>query len=263
MNPTRRRCGRRSRNIPTAKEVRAKCSTAIPKAPRRAGCGPISTSCATSTISIPSSRTPSSPTITATAGTSAPSSSATAKGNLLDAKAMATYGTEAHIVDPDDPEKWRKAGEGKFVARAPTPASGPHDGHPCREGHAMRRLPLAQDSHGNGLIYGEVANAVEIGCKDCHGTPMPIPTLLTSGPAAPPKGNNLALLRNPDGQRRFEWRHIRRRPPRADPALDRRSRAEWEVSLVKDSGRSRSGTCPQLQSQGRPRQADEPDRAGG
>ena len=29
---------------------------------------------------------------------------------------------------------------------------------------------FAQDSHGNGLIYGEVANAIEIGCKDCHGT---------------------------------------------------------------------------------------------
>ena len=64
---------------------------------------------------------------------------------------------------------------------------------------------FAQDSHGNGLIYGEVANAVEIGCKDCHGTADAYPTLLTSGPAAPPKGNNLALLRNPDGQRRFEW----------------------------------------------------------
>jgi len=30
---------------------------------------------------------------------------------------------------------------------------------------------LRQDSHGNGLIYGEVANAVSIGCKDCHGAP--------------------------------------------------------------------------------------------
>ena len=64
---------------------------------------------------------------------------------------------------------------------------------------------FAQDSHGNGLIYGEVANAVEIGCKDCHGTVDAYPTLRTSGPAAPPQGTDLALLRNPDGQRRFEW----------------------------------------------------------
>ena len=41
---------------------------------------------------------------------------------------------------------------------------------------------FAQDSHGNGLIYGEVANAVEIGCKDCHGTADAYPTLRTSRP---------------------------------------------------------------------------------
>ena len=41
-----------------------------------------------------------------------------------------------------------------------------------------------QDTHGNGLIYGEVANAIEIGCKDCHGTADAYPTLRTSGPAA-------------------------------------------------------------------------------
>ncbi|MEL7519676.1 MAG: hypothetical protein AAFN48_12070, partial [Pseudomonadota bacterium] len=92
-----------------------------------------------------------------------------------------------------------------------------------------------QDTHGNGLIYGEVANAIEIGCKDCHGTPDAYPTLRTSGPAAPEKGHNLALLRNPDGQRRFEWveredgsRKLIQRSI-VDPEL------EWEMSLVKDS----------------------------
>jgi hypothetical protein len=92
-----------------------------------------------------------------------------------------------------------------------------------------------QDSHGNGLIYGEVANAIEITCKDCHGTPDAYPTLRTSGPAAPPEGHNLALLRNPDGQRRFEWmegadgrRKLIQRSI-VDPKL------EWEMSLVKDS----------------------------
>ena len=64
---------------------------------------------------------------------------------------------------------------------------------------------FAQDSHGSGLIFGEVANAVEIGCRDCHGTVTGYPTLRTSGPAAGPDGNDLSLLRNPDGQRRFEW----------------------------------------------------------
>src|SRR3546814_13964310 len=64
---------------------------------------------------------------------------------------------------------------------------------------------FAQDSQGNGFIYGEVANAIEIGCKDCHGTADAYPTLLTTGPAAPPKAPNLALLRNPDGKRRLAW----------------------------------------------------------
>ena len=94
---------------------------------------------------------------------------------------------------------------------------------------------FAQDNHGNGLIYGEVANAVEIGCKDCHGTADALPTLLTSGPAAPPQGTNLALLRNSDGQRRFEWfedeagRRVLVQRSIIDPKL------EWRVSLVKDT----------------------------
>lgn len=149
-------------------------------------------------------------------------------GNLLDA--------DGNIVDPDDPEKWRKEGEGKFVEPGVNPGKTVHlmsihaeKGMQCADCH------YAQDSHGNGLIYGEVANAIEIGCKDCHGTADAYPTLRTSGPAAPPKGNDLALLRNPDGQRRFEWvendygkRTLIQRSI-VDPKL------EWEVSLVKDS----------------------------
>ena len=57
------------------------------------------------------------------------------EGNLLDA--------DGKIVAPDDPEKWRKAGEGKFVAARHQPRQDrPPDGHPRREGHAMRRLPF-------------------------------------------------------------------------------------------------------------------------
>ncbi len=88
----------------------------------------------------------------------------------------------------------------------------------------------AQDSHGNGLIQGEVMAAVEIRCKDCHGTADAYPTLVTSGPAAPPEGNDLSLLRNPDGKKRFEWvngKLIQR--SLVTPGL------EWTVSLVKDS----------------------------
>jgi hypothetical protein len=64
---------------------------------------------------------------------------------------------------------------------------------------------FAQDSHGNGHLYTEVANAVEIDCQDCHGTAEAYPNLRTSGPASPPGGHDLSLLRNPDGKPRFEW----------------------------------------------------------
>ncbi len=46
---------------------------------------------------------------------------------------------------------------------------------------------FAQDAHGNGHIYGEVAQAIEIDCVDCHGTATKAyPNLFTSGPAAQP-----------------------------------------------------------------------------
>ncbi|WP_242128304.1 multiheme c-type cytochrome [Sphingobium sp. Sx8-8] len=150
------------------------------------------------------------------------------EGNLLDA--------DGRVVSPDDPQKWRKKGEGKFVPVGTNPGKAVHlmDIH-AEKGLQCADCHFAQDSHGNGFIYGEVANAIEIGCKDCHGTADAYPTLLTSGPAAPPKGTNLALLRNPDGKRRFEWyfdasgrRKLIQRSI-VDPHL------EWEVSLVKDS----------------------------
>ena len=180
------------------------------------------------------------------------------EGNLLDADGnMATYGTDtANIVAPDDPERWRKScsaytdekkralclstadhgKEGKFVPAGLNPGKTVH----MMDIHAEKGLQCAdchfsQDAHGNGFIYGEVANAIEIGCKDCHGTAQAYPTLLTSGPAAPPKGNNLALIRNADGKRRFEWmqdddgRRVLIQRSIVDPSL------EWEVSLVKDS----------------------------
>lgn len=150
------------------------------------------------------------------------------EGNLLDA--------EGNIIDPDDPEKWRRKDEGKFVEPGTNPGKAVHlvsihaeVGMQCADCH------YEQDSHGNGLIYGEVANAIEIGCKDCHGTADAYPTLRTSGPAAPPEGHDMALLRNPDGQRRFEWIE----GPDGRRKLIQRSivdpKLSWAVSLVKDS----------------------------
>ncbi|MEN9933152.1 MAG: hypothetical protein RIS17_1725 [Pseudomonadota bacterium] len=165
------------------------------------------------------------------------------EGNLLDAGGnMATWGTDsAHIISPDDPEKFRKAGTPQFVKPAATP--GP--GQPGKAVHLMdihtevgmqcADCHFAQDSHGNGFIHGEVANSVEIGCKDCHGTADRYPSLKTSNLAAPPAGTDLSVIRNPDGRLRFEWgldgsgRRVLWQRSASDPSL------VWRVKLVKDS----------------------------
>ncbi|MBT5199895.1 MAG: hypothetical protein HOM06_20300, partial [Gammaproteobacteria bacterium] len=130
------------------------------------------------------------------------------KGNLLDA--------EGGVVEPDDPDKFDKAVHMSSVHL--------DVGMHCVDCH------FSQDNHGNGHIYGEVANAVEIDCVDCHGTATEYPSLKTSGPAAPPGGTDLSLIRNPNGQSRFSWR---------EGKLFQRSLLwpdrEWQLSLVKDS----------------------------
>jgi len=130
------------------------------------------------------------------------------KGNMLDA--------DGNIVSEEDP-KWAK----KAVHMSSIHLDvGMH----CVDCH------FAQDSHGNGHIYGEVAQSVEIDCMDCHGTADEYPTLKTSGPAAPPGGNDLSLLRTPTGKKRFEWR--------GEKLIQRSSLwpdREWEMSLVKDN----------------------------
>lgn len=89
---------------------------------------------------------------------------------------------------------------------------------------------FGQDAHGNGHIYGEVAQAIEVDCVDCHGSADAYPALKTSGPAAPPGGNNLQLMRTQDGRRRFQWRDGKLYQASAlDP------HKEWQISLVKDS----------------------------
>ncbi|RYD46068.1 MAG: hypothetical protein EOP60_19625, partial [Sphingomonadales bacterium] len=149
-------------------------------------------------------------------------------GNLLDA--------DGNIVKSDDPEKFKKTGTGEFANIGEQKGKAVHmmDIH-AEKGMQCADCHFAQDSHGNGLIYGEVANAVEIGCKDCHGTADAFPNLLTSNVAARPGGTNLALLRNGDGQRRFEWTT----DANGERALIQRSivdpKLEWRVSLVKES----------------------------
>ncbi len=130
------------------------------------------------------------------------------QGNLLDA--------EGDQVDNNDPKKWDKAVHMSSIHA--------DVGMHCVDCH------FNQDGHSNGHIVGEVMAGVEIKCIDCHGTPDEYATLLTSGAMAPPAGSNLALKRNPDGKRRFEWsggKLLQR--SLVNPGL------EWEVSQLKDS----------------------------
>jgi hypothetical protein len=156
-------------------------------------------------------------------------------GNLLD--------SDGKLVTATGPDKWPKdiyptsddKGDTPAAEKAVNKGKAVHmmDIH-AEKGMQCADCHFAQDSHGSGLIYGEVANAVEVRCKDCHGTTSAYPTLKTSGPAADPKGNDLSLLRNPDGQPRFEWveeggRQVLVQHSTLDPNL------KWRIHLVKDT----------------------------
>jgi hypothetical protein len=130
------------------------------------------------------------------------------KGTLLDA--------QDRPVSHEDPEKFGKAVHLKDIHL--------EKGMHCIDCH------FEQDSHGNGKLYGETRNAVEIDCVDCHGTIQQRATLITSGPAAPKSGTNLAALRTPWKERRFYWKEDR---------LYQRSMLDkdkaWEVVQVLDT----------------------------
>ncbi|HEX8198881.1 MAG TPA: hypothetical protein VF590_00195 [Isosphaeraceae bacterium] len=87
-------------------------------------------------------------------------------------------------------------------------------------------------AHGNGKLYGEVRNNIEIQCIDCHGTITKYATLKTTGNASPEGGLDLATLRTPFNKRRFELR---------EGALFQNSMVEkglsWRVVQTKDTAR--------------------------
>ena len=130
------------------------------------------------------------------------------KGNLLDEKGQ--------IISPDDAEKFGKAVQLKDIHL--------EKGMHCVDCH------FYQDVHGNGKLYGETRNAIEITCADCHGTIDHYATPLTSGPAV---GDGGALVQGS----RTPWKSLRFY--RKDHRLFQRSQIEqgreWEVVQVKDT----------------------------
>jgi hypothetical protein len=137
------------------------------------------------------------------------------KGNWLD--------KNGKTIPFDDPERF-----GKAVHLADIHLE---KGMHCSDCH------FAQDNHGDGKVYGEPRAAVEIDCVDCHGTIRQRATLVTSGPAAPEavlpgasRGRNLALLRTPWGERRFE-----RRGEKVVQRSMLDPKQEWEIVQTVDS----------------------------
>ncbi len=130
------------------------------------------------------------------------------RGNLLDAK--------SRVVKDTDPHKFKKAVHLSDIHL--------DKGMHCVDCH------FAQDSHGDGHIYGEVAQAVQIQCQDCHGSIKSVTNLRTSGPAAPKGGEDMSLMRNPWGERLFDWK---------EGLLYQRSNVtkglEWVVKQVRDT----------------------------
>ncbi|MFL6277020.1 MAG: hypothetical protein ACJ74G_17690 [Blastocatellia bacterium] len=80
------------------------------------------------------------------------------KGNFLDAN--------GEVVNDVNAAKLKEAAEGPAKAGLPVHLKDIHieKGMHCVDCH------FKQDNHGNGKLYGEVRNAVEIDCVDCHGT---------------------------------------------------------------------------------------------
>ena len=129
-------------------------------------------------------------------------------GNLLDA--------DDKIVSFDDPAKFKKAVHLTDIHL--------EKGMHCVDCH------FSQDEHGNGQLYAEYGNTIEIECQDCHGTVDRYATLRTSGPAAPAGGTDLRAGTTPFGRRRFAWINDR---------LYQRSMLtpdlQWEVVQTKDT----------------------------
>jgi hypothetical protein len=130
------------------------------------------------------------------------------KGHLLD--------KDGKIVSFEDPQKFKKAVHLQDIHV--------DFGMQCADCH------FAQDVHGDGNMYGEVAQAVQIGCEDCHGDVTKRAMLRTSGPAAPEGGEDLSLKRTPWGERLFSWE--------GDQLIQRSlvtKDLKWRVKQVMDS----------------------------
>ena len=143
-----------------------------------------------------------SPTTTATAGSSAPSTRRTARATCSTARAS------------------------RSTCSTPRSSRRPST---CMDIHAEKGMHCVdchfeQDVHGNGKLYGEYPNAVEIQCQDCHGT-INTPRDAAHQRAGGAEGRQRSASAGLTPFARAPLRVGRRR---ADPALDAAPRARVE-----------------------------------
>jgi hypothetical protein len=157
------------------------------------------------------------------------------KGNLLD--------QEGKIIPPHSPHKFHgvvplEGSDGEMeVAECRSAQKAVHlkDIHAEKGMHCID-CHFKQDNHGNGKLYGEFHNAIEIRCIDCHGTVAERATLRTSGLAAPngstetsASGSNLLERFTPYKEKQFT--------KRGDRIFQRamlNDTLQWEIPQVVD-----------------------------
>jgi len=124
------------------------------------------------------------------------------KGNLLDSKANRIPWDSEH----------------KFHGVVPlADGKNPYCNDECRDAqkavhlndiHAEKGMHcidchFKNDNHGDGNLYGEFHNAIEIACIDCHGTVTQAASLKSSGPPAVDSPLDFEELYTPNKERRF------------------------------------------------------------
>lgn len=145
------------------------------------------------------------------------------KGNFLD--------SDGKVVPFDDPSLWKKAVHLKDIHL--------EKGMHCVDCH------FTQDVHGTGRIYGDRRAAIEIGCKDCHGTAAGAATLTTSGPAAAERDLSSTARLTPFGVPQFLSRGGR---------VTQRSMVQqelqWDVPQIADVENPRARLAHTMQTDG-------------
>ncbi|OGP09662.1 MAG: hypothetical protein A2048_03965 [Deltaproteobacteria bacterium GWA2_45_12] len=127
-------------------------------------------------------------------------------GNFLD--------KDGNKIAASDPDKFKKAVHLADIHL--------EKGMHCMDCH------FSQDAHGDGKLYGAYADAVSIGCQDCHGGFKERAQLSKTGPAG--LGDSLLNSVTPFGKKRFVWKD--------DQVYQRSSldpEKEWHVPQVVDT----------------------------